>query len=167
MEPWNSNTSPVCGCSELVYWVHGFRRRNTLLHGGSYSINKTHVVRWLRPHMGWWKCNTDGASRGNPGPSATAFCIRNSAGDLVGAKGVKIQDSTKIMAEAITVREGLQYCWEQSLIQVILESDSYALVKMLNGEWDVPWSVTLEVNSMNRLRELMTVHMSLISSGSS
>uniref|UniRef100_A0A0V0HLT4 Putative ovule protein n=1 Tax=Solanum chacoense TaxID=4108 RepID=A0A0V0HLT4_SOLCH len=28
---------------------------------------------------------------------------------------------------------------------------------MLNGEWDVPWSVTLEVNSINRLRELMTV----------
>jgi len=107
--------------------------------------------------MGWWKCNINEASRGNPGASATAFCIRNFAGDLVGAKWVKIQDCTSIVAEAIVVREGLQYCWEHGLIQVILESDSYALVKMLNGEWDVPWSVTLEVDSINRLRELMTV----------
>ncbi|KAH0669287.1 hypothetical protein KY285_023446 [Solanum tuberosum] len=118
---------------------------------------QTQVVRWLMPHVGWWKCNTDGASRGNPGPSAAAFCISNSAGDLVGAKGVKIQDSTSIVAEAIVVREGLQYYWEHGLIQVLLESDSYALVKMLNGEWDVPWSVTLVVDFINRLRELMTV----------
>ncbi|WMV29180.1 hypothetical protein MTR67_022565 [Solanum verrucosum] len=71
-------------------------------------VFQTQVVRWLMPPVGWWKCNTDGASRGNPGPSAAAFCIRNSTGDLVGAKGVKIQDSTSIVAEAIVVREGLQ-----------------------------------------------------------
>ncbi|KAH0661693.1 hypothetical protein KY284_026624 [Solanum tuberosum] len=125
--------------------------------GHKRKVFQTQVIRLLHPPMGWWKCNTDGACRGNPGPSAAAFCIRNSAGDLVYAKGVKIQDSTSIVVEAIAVREGLQYYWEHEFVQVLLELDSYALVQMLNGKWEIPWSVTLEVNSINRLRNLMTV----------
>ncbi|KAG5582045.1 hypothetical protein H5410_052672 [Solanum commersonii] len=65
---------------------------------------------------GWWKCNIDGESR---------------AGDLVGAKGIKIQGSTSIVAEAIAVKEGLQYCWEHDFVQVLLESScSYALLRV-------------------------------------
>ncbi|KAG5609282.1 hypothetical protein H5410_020563 [Solanum commersonii] len=30
-------------------------------------------------------------------------------------------------------------------------------LEMLNGKWEIPSSVTLEVNSINRLRDLMTV----------
>lgn len=51
---------------------------------------------------------------------------------------MKIHDSTSIVEEANVVREGLQYCWEHSLVQVLFEFDSYVLVKILNGEWDVP-----------------------------
>lgn len=61
------------------------------------------------------------------------------------------------MVEAIAMREGLQYCWEHNLVQVLLESECYDLVNMLDGKLDFPWSVTLEVNSINKLRELMTV----------
>ncbi|MCD7452921.1 hypothetical protein HAX54_018666 [Datura stramonium] len=58
------------------------------------------VVRWLKPPVGWFKCNTDGASK---------------------------------------------------------ETDSLALVKFIEGEWKIPWSMTLEVKAIKRLMEEATV----------
>ncbi|XP_060170522.1 uncharacterized protein LOC132601460 [Lycium barbarum] len=39
-------------------------------------------VLWDFPPTGWIICNTDGASRGNPGISSHAFCLRDELGDL-------------------------------------------------------------------------------------
>ncbi|KAK4716576.1 hypothetical protein R3W88_014914 [Solanum pinnatisectum] len=79
-----------------------------------------------------------GAFRGNPGPRAAAFCVRNYEGDLVGAKGVKLAESTSLVAEAMTIKEELQYCWENNYLNIILESDSLAMVQILNGVWEIP-----------------------------
>ncbi|KAK4721618.1 hypothetical protein R3W88_011851 [Solanum pinnatisectum] len=46
-----------------------------------------HIVNWKLPEEGRIKCNTDGASKGNPGHSAYEFCMRNNNGDLVYAEG--------------------------------------------------------------------------------
>lgn len=35
------------------------------------------LVKWECPEAGWIKCNTDGASKGNPRLSSYDFCIRN------------------------------------------------------------------------------------------
>ncbi|KAH0679665.1 hypothetical protein KY289_020902 [Solanum tuberosum] len=80
---------------QMVALLDGFRPR---------FVSKW--VKWHPPPSGWLKCNTDGASRGNPGPSVAAFCIRNHEGELVIAKGVRIPDSTNLVAEAIAIREG-------------------------------------------------------------
>lgn len=47
------------------------------------------VVSWKPPEQEYFKCNTDGASRGNPGRSSYGFCIRNHRGDLCMPKGRK------------------------------------------------------------------------------
>lgn len=49
-----------------------------------YVVTKR--VIWQFPYEGWFKCNTDRASRGNPGPSSYGFCIRDHEGNLVFAK---------------------------------------------------------------------------------
>ena len=90
------------------------------------------MIRLLHPHVGWWKCNTNGASTRHPRQSATSFSIRSSVGDLVGSKGRKIQHSTSILDEFIVTREGLQYCCDHGSVQVLLESDANALVHMFN-----------------------------------
>ncbi|KAK4718684.1 hypothetical protein R3W88_017022 [Solanum pinnatisectum] len=59
------------------------------------------------------------------------------------------------------MREGLQYCFENNLTNIILETDSLALVHILNGDWETPWSVTMEVNSINRLRNFILVRVKL------
>ncbi|KAK6791473.1 hypothetical protein RDI58_010554 [Solanum bulbocastanum] len=43
-----------------------------------------------KPPEGILKCNTDGASRGNPGRSSYGFWLRNSVGDLVYVQGQEI-----------------------------------------------------------------------------
>lgn len=96
-------------------------------------VFSSRIVQWSPPPNGWLKCNTDGASRGNPGPSFAAFCLRDSNGNLVVATGVKLLDSTNLVAEAVAIREGLNYCLNNQLTQIILEANSMVMVNILNG----------------------------------
>ncbi|KAH0730567.1 hypothetical protein KY290_001567 [Solanum tuberosum] len=180
----------------LILWFL-WKRRNSVLHGGSYNTNKviwdinymvqkllrskfgleqtpntwpqivaamegfrpkfeTKWVRWFPPPCGWWKCNTDGASRGNPGPSSAAFCVRNHHGDIISAQGNMLPDSTNLVAEMIAIRSGLQFCLENHIPKLIVESDSLAAVNIINGIWKIPWNVTLEVNSIRKMMESIT-----------
>ncbi|KAH0730051.1 hypothetical protein KY289_001239 [Solanum tuberosum] len=160
-----------------------WKRRNIIRHDGSFSkskviweindivlkVIKTRFKRDIRRNN-WLdiitdlqggttstvKCNTDGASRGNPGPSSATFCIRDYSGSLVVAKGFKIQDTSNLVAEARAIRKGLVFCKEHLLSHVIIETDSMAMVQILDGVWDIPWSVTMEVNSINCLRRSLS-----------
>ncbi|MCD7450391.1 hypothetical protein HAX54_005735, partial [Datura stramonium] len=62
------------------------------------------VVRWTPPPEGWLKCNIDGASKGNPGPSSVAFCIRNKEGDMLVAKGVQMMETTNLKWKEMAVK---------------------------------------------------------------
>lgn len=115
------------------------------------------LVKRCSPPTGWKKCNTYGDSRGNPGLSSATFCVKDSKGDILGARGLKIVDSTNLIVQAIAIRERLSYCFEKQLSKVIIKTNSMALVHILNGEWEVPWRMTMDVNSINRLRNALTV----------
>ena len=41
-------------------------------------------IRWMAPMEGWYKLNTDGASRGNPGLASAGGVLRNSAREWCG-----------------------------------------------------------------------------------
>lgn len=77
-------------------------------------------VSW-KPIEGILKCNTDCASRGNPGRSTYGFCIRNSTGNLIYAQGEEIREGTNLEAEAIAIREALAHCVTEGIRQVCLE----------------------------------------------
>lgn len=71
---------------------------------------RSKLVKWTPSPRGWFKCNTDRASRGNPGPSAAIFCVRNEVGDILGAKRMRISDTSNLIAEGTAIREGLDFC---------------------------------------------------------
>lgn len=48
-------------------------------------------VVWKPKEEGWITCNTNGASKGNPGHSAYGFCLRNIEGYLLYAKAQSIR----------------------------------------------------------------------------
>ncbi|XP_060190777.1 uncharacterized protein LOC132620077 [Lycium barbarum] len=66
-------------------------------------------VTWRTLDIGWIKVNTDGASRGNPGRSSWAFCVRDERGDVIQAQAREIEDlqSTNTEAEALAILQAL------------------------------------------------------------
>ncbi|KAH0711960.1 hypothetical protein KY289_007919 [Solanum tuberosum] len=115
------------------------------------------VVYWKLPRHNTFKCNTDDSSKGNPGPSSSAFCIRDDQGNLVYAEGNMIGLSNNLIAEVVAIRLGLEYCRIHNLLPLILETDSLAAMKMIEGAWHRPWEVTMEVRRIQILKEGLEV----------
>ncbi|KAH0648080.1 hypothetical protein KY285_033328 [Solanum tuberosum] len=69
------------------------------------SVIRSVHVSWKLPNQGWFKCNSDGASKGNLGPSSITFCIRNDEGDTQYALCRRMADSTSLFDEATTLKE--------------------------------------------------------------
>lgn len=69
-----------------------------------------HPVRWKLPDVGWVKCNTDGASRGNPGESAYGFCIRDNQGNLIYVATRPKGITTKMEVKTMGMLNGLREC---------------------------------------------------------
>ncbi|XP_060183039.1 uncharacterized protein LOC132612993 [Lycium barbarum] len=82
------------------------------------------LVQWISPPAGWYKCNSDGASRGNPGPSASACFVRNHKREFIHATGSRISDTTCLCAEAKAMHDGIIFCITQQYLPLILETDS-------------------------------------------
>ncbi|XP_075101861.1 uncharacterized protein LOC142177287 [Nicotiana tabacum] len=125
-----------------------WKRRNTGKHGGSVSTNRViheinrtlHQLARLLFH-GWYKCNTDGASKGNPVPSSLGFCVRDDEGDVVYARSADLGVTTNVVVEAKVILQGLEYCVKHDLYPLILEIDSLVMKKAIEGEWDPPWLI--------------------------
>uniref|UniRef100_A0A0V0IH31 Putative ovule protein n=1 Tax=Solanum chacoense TaxID=4108 RepID=A0A0V0IH31_SOLCH len=79
----------------------------------------THLVVWKPPDTGKLKYNTDGASKGNPGPRSYAFCLRDSQGNLVYARTAGMGEITNTEAKLWTIYKAVEFCWERKLREVI------------------------------------------------
>ncbi|XP_059310971.1 uncharacterized protein LOC132062414 [Lycium ferocissimum] len=130
----------------LVLWQI-WKSRNTRRHGGAVS---QHKVKWNFPDRGCFKCNTDGASKGNPGPSSAAFCVRDSSGEFIYAMARILTETTNLVAEVVAIEEGITYCVLHDLLPVIVETDSLTMQKVLDGIWEVPRNIALPVRSIER-----------------
>lgn len=98
-----------------------------------------HSVKWNFPPTEWFKCNIDGASRGNPGEIFYGFCIKDSEGDLIYAedkpKGVATNMGTETMAMLKVLRIGKS----RKSSNILIEIDSLSLRNMIMREWKITW----------------------------
>lgn len=108
------------------------------------------VVKWNHPPFGSYKCNTDGLCKGNPGPGSMAFCVRNDAGELVYAETRYLKKCTVLESEMKAIRMGVEHCAKHNLFPLI-ETDSLRAEKVINGVWETPWSVSLDVGNIKDL----------------
>jgi len=72
-------------------------------------------------------------------------------GDLVFAKASALGEAANIMAEAKAICEGLEYCVERQLHQLIMETDSLVIRKIIDGEWATPWCISVEVRKLKQI----------------
>ena len=77
--------------------------------------------------------NVDGASRGNPGPSAIGYCIRDHDGKIIERQGEFIGFATSRLAEYLAMRKGIERAIELGYKTAHFISDSLMVVNQLNG----------------------------------
>ncbi|KAK4728475.1 hypothetical protein R3W88_021463 [Solanum pinnatisectum] len=83
------------------------------------------------------------------------FCLRNHTGDLVFAKANGIGMTTNMEAEALAIYDALSYCHDNDFRQVIIETDSLCLKRMILKQWRVPWEMVERIEEIrNRLQQL-------------
>lgn len=80
---------------------------------------------------------TDGASRGNPGPSAYGFLISDSRGKILATESGALGKKTNNEAEYHAVINSLQKAASLSARRVVVHSDSELVVRQLRGEYQV------------------------------
>ena len=81
---------------------------------------------------------TDGASRGNPGPSSIGIQFFDSERKLIHEVGEKLEgDRTNNFAEYTAVIEALKLAVEHQVEEVHLFSDSEFLIRQLEGRYKV------------------------------
>jgi formyltetrahydrofolate-dependent phosphoribosylglycinamide formyltransferase len=98
---------------------------------------------------------TDGGSRGNPGPGAAAYILKDSSGKTRSGKAFFISHATNNVAEYTAVVRGLEAAQAAGATQLELFSDSELMVRQIQGHY--------KVKSEN-LRELYMQVMELLTS---
>lgn len=99
---------------------------------------------------------TDGASRGNPGPAAYGYLIKKRAGEILHQEGEVIGVSTNNVAEYSAVLKALEYTNDRYChkaphrIEVV--ADSLLLVSQLSGRFKIKHPNLLPL--FGRIKEL-------------
>jgi formyltetrahydrofolate-dependent phosphoribosylglycinamide formyltransferase len=79
----------------------------------------------------------DGGSRGNPGPAAAGFTLKDSAGTQLQAKGFFLGRATNNVAEYTSLVKALEAATKIGAEKLIVFSDSELLVRQINGQYKV------------------------------
>ena len=87
--------------------------------------------------MGKLVLYTDGASRGNPGPGAAAYILKDVTGKTLAGKAVFIPQTTNNVAEYVAVIYGLEAARQAGTTQIELMSDSELIVRQIHGQYKV------------------------------
>lgn len=77
--------------------------------------------------------NTDGASRGNPGPSGIGYCIRDTEGKVIEQGGEFIGFATSRLAEYLALRRGIERALDLGYRTARFYADSLMVVNQMNG----------------------------------
>ena len=81
--------------------------------------------------------NIDGGSRGNPGPGASAWVIKDAKGKLIVQEGLFFKECTNNQAEFTALKLALTKALELGAKSVKVRSDSLLLVKQFLGEYKI------------------------------
>jgi ribonuclease HI len=81
--------------------------------------------------------NTDGASRGNPGPAAIGVTVKDGDGRLLASLHRRIGVTTNNQAEYRAIIAGLEKAVSLGARRVLIRSDSELVVKQIQGLYKI------------------------------
>lgn len=80
---------------------------------------------------------TDGASRGNPGPAGIGYVIRDASHKIVETGAYFIGENTNNFTEYVALVEGLEAARKLGFTEIEVSLDSEVVVKQVNGQYRV------------------------------
>ena len=89
---------------------------------------------------------TDGGSRGNPGPAASAYVLEAEDGTVLDARGEPIGVATNNVAEYRALTAGLAKAAELGVDELEVVSDSELLVKQMRGEYKIKNTALIDLS---------------------
>jgi ribonuclease HI len=97
-------------------------------------------ILWHPPLFHWYKCNTDGASNGNPGPASCGGVFRDHNSDFVFAFAEPLGVCSSYFAELSGALRAIEIAFERNWLNLWLESDSTLVVSAFtNPNKSVAW----------------------------
>ncbi|KAL6510625.1 hypothetical protein OROHE_021242 [Orobanche hederae] len=154
----------VEGKNRAVFWKNAERITHQLgIVVNIKVVRKVSLVRWLKPPIGWFKLNTDGAVKGNPGLGAAGGIVRDHTGASVLCFWEFIGVQTNIFAELHGIWRGLQLCLDKGLDNIWVEVDSSAIaLKLILNKSTAQWQAQILIYKILNLLEKLNTHFSHI-----
>jgi len=117
-----------------------------LLKAFSVKINygnapKIKEIIWQPPVFDWIKCNIDGASLGNPGPSSCGGIFRDKNADFLGAFAYNLGISNSLIAELNGAMFAIELAHHRGWNHIWLETDSMLVTLAFKSKKIVPWQL--------------------------
>ncbi len=81
--------------------------------------------------------STDGGARGNPGPAAAGWVIKDENGKVLLEHGQYLGETTNNVAEYTALIEALKSALTLGAIDVEISMDSELIVKQMSGEYKI------------------------------
>ena len=94
--------------------------------------------------------HTDGGSRGNPGPAAWGFVIKDEAGQVLLERGQYIGETTNNVAEYSALIEGLKSVLDMDASDVVIKMDSELIVRQMTGKYRIKQPHLIELANQVR-----------------
>ncbi|XP_060182556.1 uncharacterized protein LOC132612272 [Lycium barbarum] len=96
------------------------------------------MVKWEKSKGHGFKLNTDGSKMGNGQAGAGGIC-RDVDGNIIMAFPSRLGNESSNTAEAKAALQGLKWCSQNGIHNLILEGDSQLIINMLTGVSIPPW----------------------------
>jgi ribonuclease HI len=86
---------------------------------------------------GVWTVNSDGGSRGNPGPGGAGIVVRDPSGEVVARGGAYLGRVTNNIAEYEALLWGMRAARALGATKLLVRADSELAIKQMRGEYRV------------------------------
>ncbi|KAL0455304.1 UNVERIFIED_CONTAM: putative ribonuclease H protein [Sesamum latifolium] len=130
-------------------YLHNLQKNEQMkpehVHGDFFAVNspniplqpkakqhKAIIIHWRKPQEGWYKLNTDQASKGNPGISGTGGILRDHLGQVIFAFQEPLGVTSNTQAELRAIYRGLKLCIEKGFHNIWIETDAIAIIKLIS-----------------------------------
>ncbi|KAL6564968.1 hypothetical protein OROMI_016418 [Orobanche minor] len=126
------------------------------------TIFKCCLVRWSKPQPGWWKLNTDGSARGNPGDAAAGGIIRDHVGKPLIMFSEFLGVRTNNFAELYAIWRGLEFCIDNHFDKVWVEVDSKIALSLIEHSATTHWQLQSIISKIRDFRGSIEIRFSHI-----